>query len=85
MKGKSLTRVTYLLKSDSEDVIPDLQGIVSSEQDERSVSFLYRGEISMLLKALSNKPIEKLTISEPDLEEVFMHYYQEEKLKEDKT
>lgn len=85
MKRKSLTRVAYLLKSDVEDAIPELLGIVSGDQDKRNVSFLYSGEISILLKALSNKPIEKLTISEPDLEEVFMHYYQEEELKEDKT
>ena len=83
MKGKSLNRVTYQLKSGSKAVNPDLLGIVSYDQDENSISFLYKGEISMLLKELYNYPIERLTITEPDLEEVFMHYYQEEKMKED--
>ena len=83
MKGKSLSRVTYHLKGDSEAAIPRMEGIVSSEQDQSTVSFLYRGNISALLKELYRIPIERLTITEPDLEEVFMHYYQKENLKED--
>ncbi len=82
MKGKSLSRVTCHLKPGSKTEIPDLEGIVSSEQDKSTISFLYRGDNSILLKALFSLPIERLTITEPDLEEVFMHYYQKEKLNE---
>jgi len=32
-----------------------------------------------LLKVLSDFTIEDVTIKEPDLEEIFMHYYQEQK------
>lgn len=79
---KSLNRVTYHLKGGSEARKPNLKGIISYEQDEYSISFLYKGEISLLLKELSKTSIEKLTITEPDLEEVFIHYYQEEKFKD---
>ncbi|HBA96496.1 MAG TPA: ABC transporter [Lachnospiraceae bacterium] len=43
-----------------------------------TVSFLYSGEPVLLLKALSTLPVTDVTISEPDLEEVFMHYYTKE-------
>lgn len=82
MKEKSLYRVTYQLKGSSDKVISDLKGIVSYEQDENHISFLYKGEIALLLKELYNIPIERLAITEPDLEEVFMHYYLEEKMKD---
>ena len=40
------------------------------------VSFLYSGEPGLLLKALSELSLADITIAEPDLEEVFMHYYE---------
>ena len=83
MIAKSLSRVTYQLKGGSDGGIPGLQGIVSYEQDRNSISFLYKGEVAVLLKELYNTPIEKLTITEPDLEEVFMHYYRDDNMKED--
>lgn len=43
-----------------------------------SVSFLYSGDVKALLNALADLPITDLTISEPDFEEVFMHYYAKE-------
>ena len=41
-----------------------------------SVSFLYGGEMGRLLRALSEGRVSDLTISEPDLEEIFLHYYE---------
>lgn len=41
-----------------------------------AVSFLYSGEPGILLKALSGLPLADITVTEPDLEEIFMHYYE---------
>lgn len=43
-----------------------------------SVSFLYSGEIKELLRAAANLPIYDMTITEPDLDEIFLHYYEKE-------
>lgn len=40
------------------------------------VSFLYDGKAADLMKMMSTLPITDITITEPDLEEVFMHYYE---------
>lgn len=40
------------------------------------ISFLYSGEPGRLISVLGAGKIEDLTIAEPDLEEVFMHYYE---------
>lgn len=40
------------------------------------VTFLYRGEIKALLEEVCRLPISDMTISEPELEEVFLHYYE---------
>lgn len=56
--------------------VPDSLSAKSPESGEDSVSFLYNGEIKALLKAAEEMPIYDMTITEPDLEEIFMHYYE---------
>lgn len=41
------------------------------------ISFLYGGDINILLSKLNGYQLKDLTISEPDLEETFLHYYTE--------
>ena len=43
------------------------------------MSFLYSGGIPKLITALAGLDITDMTVTEPDLEEIFMHYYEKEK------
>ena len=76
LKEKLLSRITFRLKEGMDDIKLRTPGILSVKRDKNSTSFLYQGEIPILLKELSRLPVEKITITEPDLEEVFMHYYE---------
>jgi len=78
LKEKLLSRVTYRLKSGTSDITLNTPGIISVEKNKTGVTFLYQGEIPVLLNDLSKLPIEKISIEEPDLEEVFMHYYEDD-------
>lgn len=49
------------------------------ENDDTTLSFLYNGDMKDLLAVLSSGDIQDLTITEPDLEEIFLHYYEDEK------
>ncbi len=60
---------------------PALDGVKDVKQNGDTLSFLYSGSPSALLSALSRLPITDVNIAEPDLEEIFMHYYGEEKNK----
>lgn len=40
------------------------------------VSFLYQGDIRSLLQRVEPLPITDMTITEPSLDEIFLHYYQ---------
>ncbi len=75
LKEKLFSRVTYRLKNGTENIALQIPGIISNEKNGNEFSFLYQGEVTTLLKDLSEKAIEKITIEEPDLEEVFMHCY----------
>lgn len=53
-----------------------LSGIRDRKEAGDSVSFLYSGDIKELIRFLSASQMTDLTVTEPDLEEIFLHYYQ---------
>ena len=53
-----------------------LDGIRDIRSDDKSVSFLYSGDMNRLIGRLSEGDVYDLSVSEPDLEEIFMHYYE---------
>ena len=58
------------------NTLPEDIAAKSAETFEDGVSFLYSGDIKALLRAVCDMPINDITVAEPDLEEVFMHYYE---------
>lgn len=58
--------------------ISGLQGVKEVVENKDGVSFLYSGDSKVLLDVLSKGDIKDFTVTEPDLEEVFLHYYKRE-------
>ncbi|MCI9136231.1 MAG: ABC transporter ATP-binding protein [Lachnospiraceae bacterium] len=57
---------------------PALEGIKDVKKNEEGISFLYGGRVDVLLQTLAALPLADVNIGEPDLEEIFLHYYREE-------
>ena len=55
--------------------LSSLEGIKDLSINQDCISFLYNAPIKPLLERLSGSEIRDLNISEPSLEEIFMHYY----------
>jgi ABC-2 type transport system ATP-binding protein len=53
-----------------------LEGISNLEVKENMVSFLFRGNVNLVIKKLATLELSNIWIEEPDLEEIFMHYYE---------
>ena len=58
--------------------LKSLDGIRDRKDSEDSISFLYSGDMDSLLRALSSGQVNDLTITEPELEEIFLHYYKKD-------
>lgn len=56
----------------------ELDGIRDRVDGDGSVSFLYSGDMKRLLQTLSKGDITDITVTEPDLEEIFLHYYEKD-------
>lgn len=55
-----------------------LDGIRDRVDGNGTVSFLYSGDMNLLVQTLSAGHITDLSVSEPDLEEIFAHYYEKD-------
>lgn len=53
-----------------------LKGISDLKITDHSISFLYQGKINDVTKIIASLNLTNMLVEEPDLEEIFMHYYQ---------
>lgn len=56
----------------------NINGVTNLLVKDNSVSFLFKGNINLILQKISGIEIANLLIEEPSLEDVFMHYYEKE-------
>lgn len=56
--------------------LPNIDGIKNPSITEDSVSFLYGGDPMVLVRALAEMTFSGLTVTDTELEDSFMHYYE---------
>ena len=54
-----------------------LLGVSALEISGNMVNFLYKGHINTVTKLIAGLDLVSLLVEEPDLEEIFLHYYQD--------
>lgn len=53
----------------------DGDSISKFETNKNTTSFLFKGDVNLITKKLAELDLISLRVEEPDLEEIFMHYY----------
>lgn len=76
LKDSSVKKVTVTGNVD----ITGLVGVKKTERYGETLAFLYSGDMNRLMKTFTLYDIRNLLIEEPNLEEVFMHYYEDGEL-----
>jgi ABC-2 type transport system ATP-binding protein len=54
----------------------DLPGVTNLQSEDSSVHFFFKGDINTVLHKISAFQVSDVSIEEPTLEEIFMHYYE---------
>jgi ABC-2 type transport system ATP-binding protein len=54
----------------------NLPGVTNLQTENGTVHFFFKGDINSVLQKISAVQVSDLTIEEPTLEEIFMHYYE---------
>lgn len=55
-----------------------IPGVNDLELTDKKISFLFKGNINTVMEKIAGIEITNLSVTEPDLEEIFMHYYEKE-------
>jgi ABC-2 type transport system ATP-binding protein len=54
----------------------DLPGVTNLQSENSTLQFFFKGDINAILDKLKGVQVADVTIEEPTLEEIFMHYYE---------
>lgn len=80
---KSLQQTNYkrfsieLEKGVSTDYF-DIPGVADLKAEQNKINFLFKGDLNKMIGILHDQKLINITIEEPDLEEVFLHYYEKD-------
>lgn len=75
LRSKTYKKVKIEFK-DEAAVSFSVEGMTNAERNGRQVSFLYNGEMDTLIRKLSGYEVSNLWMEEPELEEIFLHFYE---------
>lgn len=78
LKENNYKKIKIDMKAMVDKSFFELSGVNDLKVDKTSISFLYRGNINAVMKKIAEVDISNIWIEEPDLEEIFMHYYEKE-------
>lgn len=77
-KRAAIIREGELIRTDTVDNLTRTNAKhIHMVKDGREEDFIYHGEINELLRQLAGHDISDIVIEEPELEEVFMHFYED--------
>lgn len=54
----------------------NLDGVTKLTKEDDEIRFFYKGDINSITGAISSVKVKDVSIEEPTLEEIFMHYYE---------
>lgn len=78
LRKNSYLKVSLELAESVDRSLLRIKGVTNLQTAQGQVSFLYRGDVNAVVKLLAGVRLKNLSIEEPELEEIFMHYYQKD-------
>lgn len=78
LKENNYKKIKIETKNVIESESFNITGVTDLKVEGNTIQFLFRGDINTVMKKIAEVDITNLWIEEPDLEEIFMHYYEKE-------
>jgi ABC-2 type transport system ATP-binding protein len=78
LQENSYKRFSIEAKSVINKDVFNINGVSSFEIKNNTAHFIFKGNINTIMKKISELELRNISIEEPDLEEIFMHYYAKE-------
>lgn len=78
LQENSYKKISIEAKSPISKDIFNIRGISDFKSKGNTVNFMFKGDINSITKKIAELELRNISIDEPDLEEIFMHYYVKE-------
>jgi len=78
LQENNYKKIKIELHSKVDKNIFNIIGLNNLEIKDNTITFLFKGNINLITKKLCELDLVNVWIEEPDLEEIFMHYYEKE-------
>ena len=75
LRNTAYKKVRIEFANNVPDDLAGAPGVSAFSRENGEASFLYAGDVNAIVRRISSEQLKNLTIEEPDLEEIFMHYY----------
>jgi len=69
-------RIHLMTKEEPDGELFKIDGISGLKLEKNQVTFLYKGDVNNISRIIAQIDLVDFMVGEPDLEEIFMHYYQ---------
>lgn len=78
LKGSTYKKFKLQAKEHLPEAAFAIEGITEWSAKNGEISFLFKGDINRIMRRIAELDLLNLWVEEPDLEEIFMHYYVKE-------
>ncbi|HZC79343.1 MAG TPA: hypothetical protein VE258_16430, partial [Ktedonobacterales bacterium] len=78
LKAKRVRQMSVVFRQPVDPRIFEGDGIVVLDRGERRLRLAVRGDINPVIRTLARYDVQDLALGDPDLEDVFLHYYRAE-------
>ncbi|BCK00322.1 ABC transporter ATP-binding protein [Anaerocolumna chitinilytica] len=78
LSENSYKKIHLESKAKISDAVFNVPGISALKLEQGNADFIFKGNINEILKKVSEIDLRNISITEPDLEEIFLHYYAKE-------
>lgn len=78
LKSTSYLRVRLESAEPVDAIFTNMEGVSDFHRENGGYTLMYRGDINKLIHSLSRINLMNIRIDEPELEEIFLHYYAKE-------
>ncbi len=78
LQENSYKKISIEAKSGITKEAFDITGVSNFQVKGNTANFIFKGNINSIMKKIAEIELRNISIEEPDLEEIFMHYYAKE-------
>ncbi|HWR18190.1 MAG TPA: ABC transporter ATP-binding protein [Clostridia bacterium] len=75
LKQNAYKNVSFTVKNGKVPEGFNLEGAQHVEVNGSDISFIYKGNVNQLLEEIAKYPLDNVDVTEPSLEDIFMHHY----------